>query len=492
MSKSWEEILGGYATGTLTEEEKRQLFEAALHDQALFDTLADEEALKALLADPQARQRILESLQSSNMTRESTAPSSQRLSWFRKSSSLAWAGSLAAMGLALIFGWQMNKEWGSIVQQEQETARSVSEGTDNGPPEFRSQSSPTGEMSEPAFKQPQKDQKESERSAGLATPIPSTPPTIIAKAAKDSERIRLPSRQVPSEDFSQQAVKKERQLKATHSMSPPPESAMVQDILEEEPVGAPSVASVEDEEKGSQQLARAPSFADRLQEEDAPSLPSARELFFGNQRTHFDEIEEEGDGRRERQALRGLSSQSEKALPADASDVKKTKEADQQYSQAEVRGIRYTVVQQKTDGKDEAIDTKTFSGKWSELQLVIESNVSGQLYVLTSFGKGKWQWLRPELSNVPKSSDGAIQVNPYQPVNFALSHVTNTLGKPVVSSIRVILTSSPLLDLGQWLGKSIDIKGIMIVQEGNATFAMEKVYLNEEPMMFTISFEDLR
>ncbi len=45
MPKSWEQILGGYATDTLTEEEKRQLFEAALHDQTLFDTLADEEAL---------------------------------------------------------------------------------------------------------------------------------------------------------------------------------------------------------------------------------------------------------------------------------------------------------------------------------------------------------------------------------------------------------------------------------------------------------------
>jgi hypothetical protein len=39
MSKSWEQILGGYATDTLTEEEKLQLFEAALHDQTLFDVM---------------------------------------------------------------------------------------------------------------------------------------------------------------------------------------------------------------------------------------------------------------------------------------------------------------------------------------------------------------------------------------------------------------------------------------------------------------------
>ena len=49
MSKTWEQILGGYATDTLSQEEKHQLLEAALHDQLLFDALADEEALKSLL-----------------------------------------------------------------------------------------------------------------------------------------------------------------------------------------------------------------------------------------------------------------------------------------------------------------------------------------------------------------------------------------------------------------------------------------------------------
>ena len=126
MPKSWEQILGGYATDTLTEEEKRQLFEAALHDQTLFDTLVDEEALKALLADPPARQQILESLQAAENSNK-VSPSPERVRWFRRRSTLAWAGSLAAMGLVLIFGWQMEKDWGPLVQQEQEAERSVSD-----------------------------------------------------------------------------------------------------------------------------------------------------------------------------------------------------------------------------------------------------------------------------------------------------------------------------------------------------------------------------
>ncbi|MEZ5352753.1 MAG: hypothetical protein R2762_08975 [Bryobacteraceae bacterium] len=51
-------LLGGYATGTLTEAERKLLFEASLDDQQLFDALADEEALRELLADPEARRRL--------------------------------------------------------------------------------------------------------------------------------------------------------------------------------------------------------------------------------------------------------------------------------------------------------------------------------------------------------------------------------------------------------------------------------------------------
>lgn len=57
-----EKLLGGYATGTLTAEERRTLFEAALAHQDLFDALADEEALRELLEDPAARAQVLAAL----------------------------------------------------------------------------------------------------------------------------------------------------------------------------------------------------------------------------------------------------------------------------------------------------------------------------------------------------------------------------------------------------------------------------------------------
>lgn len=57
-----EKLLGGYATGTLSEVERKALLEAALEDQELFNAVADETALKELLDDPQAREYLLRAL----------------------------------------------------------------------------------------------------------------------------------------------------------------------------------------------------------------------------------------------------------------------------------------------------------------------------------------------------------------------------------------------------------------------------------------------
>lgn len=55
-------LLGGYATNSLTESERAELFQAALNDQELFDALQQEEALKALLADPASRNQVQQAL----------------------------------------------------------------------------------------------------------------------------------------------------------------------------------------------------------------------------------------------------------------------------------------------------------------------------------------------------------------------------------------------------------------------------------------------
>ena len=59
-----ERLLGGYATGTLSEAERKTLFAAALDHQDLFDAVMDEEALRELLADPAAKAQLLTALAS--------------------------------------------------------------------------------------------------------------------------------------------------------------------------------------------------------------------------------------------------------------------------------------------------------------------------------------------------------------------------------------------------------------------------------------------
>jgi len=56
-------LLGGYATGSLTEAERQALFAAALEDQELFDDLAGQQVLKEALDEPGARQRLIAALE---------------------------------------------------------------------------------------------------------------------------------------------------------------------------------------------------------------------------------------------------------------------------------------------------------------------------------------------------------------------------------------------------------------------------------------------
>lgn len=89
-----ERLLGGYATGTLTEAERAELFAAALDHQTLFDALADEEALRELLADPAARAQVLAAL---------AAPAKVMPLWRRSGVLGAAAGLLVAATAGLAY-----------------------------------------------------------------------------------------------------------------------------------------------------------------------------------------------------------------------------------------------------------------------------------------------------------------------------------------------------------------------------------------------------
>jgi Curli production assembly/transport component CsgG len=86
-------LLGGFATDTLTDVERERLYAAALKNQELFDALADEQALRELLSDPVSRRELLEALE---------PQTSGIFTWMRRPA--FWAVALVAMTTLLAVG----------------------------------------------------------------------------------------------------------------------------------------------------------------------------------------------------------------------------------------------------------------------------------------------------------------------------------------------------------------------------------------------------
>jgi len=85
-------LIGGYATGSLSEAERKLLFEAALKDEALFDELAGEQVLKEILEEPGARQRLLSAL--------GGEPKPIQAPWWSKP--WPWMGAAVTVAVAII------------------------------------------------------------------------------------------------------------------------------------------------------------------------------------------------------------------------------------------------------------------------------------------------------------------------------------------------------------------------------------------------------
>ena len=80
------DLLGRYATGSLTAEERQRLLDAALNDQELFEELAREQELKMLLEQPGARDRMIRALE----------PPKRRMAW------IFGVAATAALSAALV------------------------------------------------------------------------------------------------------------------------------------------------------------------------------------------------------------------------------------------------------------------------------------------------------------------------------------------------------------------------------------------------------
>ena len=97
MTDDIRNLLGGYATGTLSETERAALFQAALHDEALFAALADEQVLKELLEDAGARAAILRATEEPRFS-----PRNAFLEWLQKPVAKGLVGVGALLVLTIV------------------------------------------------------------------------------------------------------------------------------------------------------------------------------------------------------------------------------------------------------------------------------------------------------------------------------------------------------------------------------------------------------
>jgi hypothetical protein len=98
MTRDPKQLLGGYATDSLGDAERRELLRAALEDQKLFDALVEEEGLRELLQDPEARQELLAVL-------EQRTPWERLRDWFEREATLLDLAAVGALVLAAFVGY---------------------------------------------------------------------------------------------------------------------------------------------------------------------------------------------------------------------------------------------------------------------------------------------------------------------------------------------------------------------------------------------------
>jgi len=177
-----QKLLGGYATNTLTEAERKVLFEAALDDQDLFNAMQAEEALKDLLSDPISRQQVRQAL-------ETPAAAKPAAAWW------AWGGAASALMAAVVIVAVIR--WNPAHPRPQEVA-SVTATRPADQPAPLTQEAAAASKPEPARPKalrpaspavaqgPRKDE------ADLARALPPTSPP--APPAQAEERERPPSR----------------------------------------------------------------------------------------------------------------------------------------------------------------------------------------------------------------------------------------------------------------------------------------------------------
>ncbi len=386
--KDLEKLLGGYATNTLSEEERKAVFEAALRDQALFDALAHEQALKELLDDPRSRRRVLEALERADAKAE-WAWVARVASWFRRPANLALAASLGVAVLAVVSFIRLSEQVSPPASEQTETADSRSaagsgpardEVTRSEPPsqaERAVEADRRSKTSSPSAPAAQPAKPEAKLKQALPSPAPgSAPGAAPATAQAPSARQELARAPQPAMPESTSSATTEDKPKA---------------------VRAPS-AGVSTPAEPPQQMARLQASAAQTSESG-----TARELFYAqaggpeSRKARVAEQQERGmqriEKKKSREALKDVpKEETESSVDAFGGPVGTFAPMK---ALTRPLGLRYSILRRGPDGRYSEVDPVTAFGAGDALRLTVEVNEPGYLYILKQDPTGEWTILFP-------------------------------------------------------------------------------------------------
>ncbi len=375
-----EKLLGGYATGTLTPDERQRLFQAALQDQTLFNALADEQALKELLEDSIARRQILAALQT---TRASDAPAwwTIVIEWGRRPANLAWAGGVATLVLAVVLGQRIYQEH---LRPQSKTIGM--EATPGAQPSGQESVAPTHESG------PRPAESPLTTAEGKQTDLVGDKPVgPSADAPQRSIRKEPPSAPTP-------AAEEPLREQAPAGDAPPPSQTRDElqtmrkaPVEEEAGKGKPPFSSGE---TVAAQPASPPTTSKKMEGPAAPAPgPGARALFY----PAIDEIPAEAAPRARRQVegpvqpesdLRGQPQQKE-ATRADRAMKPFGAIEGSRMTRLPALALRYSLLIQGPGGTELEVAPDSPLGEGAEPILTVETNQPGYLYVWKELQAGE-------------------------------------------------------------------------------------------------------
>ena len=391
-----EKLLGGFAADTLTPEERKLLYTAALQDQQLFNALADEQALKELLADPVVRRRLLETLQQTSPS--GTGGSLSWLDWFRRPPGLAFAGGLAAAALAVVLGTKIYQD--SLKQAVHSVA------TDEAQPAVPPVSTPSASQPvPPQFAEPQSKAKQNVAPSIDLAKKDALADTMVKREQSTPSK---PQEQRASDAARDRAVQQSEQDKARRQLEAP--AASLSKTAEEVSTSADQKLAA-----SAPPSATAPAPAPMQAPAGGPiggtiaPAVSARALFYGGEASRPDSGRMAAEKERVMKPLAESASQAmrpERKMDQFALAGKAVGTA----AQLKPLGLRYSLIMAGPGGIDMEVDPTTAVGKDDAPRLAIQANEDGYLTVVVQHSPDAPMMLFPSTGDghVPRLTNIAI------------------------------------------------------------------------------------